>query len=73
MIKDLLDYILNFGDTEIKVNLLTENQSNYITITGNAMNENSYDIECEINNINEFIKKLKYIPRHVLKLERRYK
>lgn len=47
-----------YGDFDVKVNLLTENQSNYVDIIGSWF-DGFYEIECDINDLKEFKKNLR--------------
>lgn len=48
-----------YGDFDVKVNLLTENQSNYVDITAGSWFNGIYEIECDIDDLKEFKKNLR--------------
>lgn len=54
----LINRMKEYGDFDVKVNLLTENQSNYVDITGSWF-DGFYEIECDIDDLKEFKKNLK--------------
>jgi hypothetical protein len=58
LIYSLIEYLKKYGDNEVIVNLLTENQANPINITGNFCDD-KYRIECDINDLKSFKKNLK--------------
>lgn len=59
LLKALVDDIAKYGEREIQVDLLTENQSNLIEITGLNSWKNEVTIDCDINDLKEFKKRLK--------------
>lgn len=60
LINDLVKYISKYGDNEdIKIDLLTENQSNIVNITGIRVYNDVFYIESDIENIKEFKKSIK--------------
>lgn len=58
LIMSLTRFISENGDKEVIVDLLTENQSNLVEITGNCCGGN-YVIECDINDVKDFKKNFK--------------
>ena len=58
LIISLTQYMSEYGNNEVVVDLLTENQSNLVMITGNCIGGN-YVIECDINDIKAFKKNFK--------------
>lgn len=59
LIRHLTDHILEFGDTELKIDLLTENQSNYVYCTGFESNKECFEIECDIEDVKGLKRRLK--------------
>lgn len=61
VIKELIDKIAEYGDKDLKIDLLTENQSNIVNITGFYFNEkdNLITIDCDINDVDDFKSKFK--------------
>lgn len=61
VIKELIDKIAKHGDKDVKIDLLTENQSNIVNITGFYFNEkeNIFTIDCDINDVDDFKNKFK--------------
>ena len=61
VIKELIDKIAEYGDKDLKIDLLTENQSNIVNITGFYFNEkdNLITIDCDINDVDGFKNKFK--------------
>lgn len=61
VIKELIDKIAEYGDKDLKIDLLTENQSNIVNITGFYFNEkdNLITIDCDINDVDDFKNKFK--------------
>lgn len=59
IIKGLIDDLSKYGNREIEVDLLTENQSNLVKITGIYSYKNKISIDCDINDIKEFKKQIK--------------
>ena len=61
VIKELIDKIAKHGDNDVKIDLLTENQSNIVNITGFYFNEkeNIFTIDCDINDVDDFKNKFK--------------
>lgn len=61
LINELVNYIAEYGDDkDIKIDLLTENQSNIVNPTGTYINSNGeFQIEIDIENKREFKKNLK--------------
>jgi hypothetical protein len=53
--KWLLHDLAKYGNRKIEIDLLTENQSNFINITGYYDADDAYfHIECDIENLKEF-------------------
>lgn len=61
VIINLIENISKYGDKNLKVDLLTENQSNIVKITGIYFNEekNIFTIDCDIDDVNLFKKNIK--------------
>lgn len=56
--KSIIDYIVEYGDVDINIDLLTENQSNIVKPTGISVINGKFDIEVEIENKREFKKNI---------------
>lgn len=61
LINELVNYIAKYGDDkDIKIDLLTENQSNIVNPTGTYINsKGEFQIEIDIENKREFKKNIK--------------
>lgn len=55
----LIEHISKNGDTDIIIDILSENQSNYVNCTSLEIMDGIFQIECDIDNVKEFKKKLK--------------
>lgn len=57
----LIENVSKYGDKNLKVDLLTENQSNIVKITGIYFNEekNIFTIDCDIDDVNLFKQNIK--------------
>jgi len=59
LIMSLVTYMKENGDFDVKIDLLTENQSNIIEITGNGFYKGVYLIDSDINDLKDFKRNLK--------------
>lgn len=61
LINELVDYIAKYGDDkDIKIDLLTENQSNIVNPTGTCITSNGeFQIEVDVEDKREFKKNIK--------------
>lgn len=59
MIMSLVSYMKENGDFDVKIDLLTENQSNIIEITGNGFYKGVYLIDSDINDLKDFKRNIK--------------
>lgn len=62
LVIQIINNISLYGDMDINVSLLTENQSNHIDVNNNCIyfdkKNKTFNIECDINNVKEFKKNI---------------
>lgn len=63
LVIQIIENISLYGDMDINIDLLTENQSNFVNTNGNCIyfdkQNKMFNIQCDINNIKEFKKNIK--------------
>lgn len=61
LVKYGIDYLAKYGDGDVKIDLLTENQSNFLDKehVSVCFHNNNFEIEIDINSKKELMKKIK--------------
>jgi hypothetical protein len=59
LITELVEHLARFGDGIVKVDILTENQSNILDITDTFSDFKQFDITCDVEDIKGFKKSFK--------------